>query len=73
MKKTEIRLIDDLDGGPADETIGFRFENQGYEIDLSAENAERLRAELERYVRAGRKVNRAQRGPDKKPRRHSSQ
>ena len=36
-------LEDDLDGGPADETIRFGLDGAYYEIDLSSANAARLR------------------------------
>jgi nucleoid-associated protein Lsr2 len=33
--KVTIALEDDLDGGPADETVRFAFDGTGYEIDLN--------------------------------------
>ena len=38
-QKVTVALEDDLDGGPADETMRFGFEGTDYEIDLSAKNA----------------------------------
>ncbi|GGG69666.1 Lsr2 family protein [Kocuria dechangensis] len=38
-----IELEDDLDGGPADETLSFALDERDYEIDLSAANAQMLR------------------------------
>lgn len=55
-KRTVVELIDDLDGGPADERLTFSFDGQGYEIDLSADNAQEFRAMLEVYAKAGREV-----------------
>jgi Lsr2 len=56
-----IRLIDDLDGteirNGSGQTVSFGLNGQGYEIDLTDENAEGLSEELTRYVRAGRKVS----------------
>lgn len=52
----EVRLIDDLDGKDADETIEFGFEGKSYAIDLSAENASKLRDILADYVAAGRRI-----------------
>ncbi|GLU48813.1 histone-like nucleoid-structuring protein Lsr2 [Nocardiopsis ansamitocini] len=49
------KLIDDLDGGKADETISFGLDGRYYEIDLSADHAEDLRSALEAFVKAGRK------------------
>lgn len=43
-------LVDDLEGGPADETVRFGLDGVAYEIDLSAGNAERLRTTLRRWA-----------------------
>ena len=37
--KTQVVLIDDLTGDPADTTVTFVLDKTGYEIDLSNENA----------------------------------
>jgi len=50
------RLVDDLDGGAATETVRFGLDGIGYELDLSAANAVMLRAVLGRYVDAARRV-----------------
>ena len=42
-QKVRIILEDDLDGGPADETVRFGLDGGQYEIDLSNANAARLR------------------------------
>jgi hypothetical protein len=55
---TNITLVDDLDGTVADETITFGLDGKEYEIDLSAGNASDLRAYLEEFVKAARKVGR---------------
>ena len=57
----EVFLVDDLDGGKADETVRFSFGGRSYEIDLSAANAERLRTSLQPFVAAARKVRPADR------------
>jgi Lsr2 len=51
-----IELEDDLDGGPADETLTFALDGRDYEIDLSAANAQKLREALHPYATAGRKA-----------------
>jgi hypothetical protein len=43
-QKVQIILIDDIDGGQADETVLFALDGTSYEIDLSARNASRLRS-----------------------------
>ncbi|MGQ0576485.1 MAG: histone-like nucleoid-structuring protein Lsr2 [Pseudonocardia sp.] len=52
----EVRLIDDLDGKDADETVEFGFDGRSYAIDLSAENAGRLRDAFASYVAAARVI-----------------
>jgi hypothetical protein len=49
-KHTEVRLIDDLTGKPADETVAFDLDGRSYLIDLSAANAKKLRTELQPYI-----------------------
>jgi hypothetical protein len=51
----EVRLIDDLDGEAADETIEFGIDGKNYEIDLSKDNASKLRDALAAYVAAARR------------------
>jgi hypothetical protein len=57
-KRTTVLLEDDLTGGPADETVRFALDGKGFEIDLSAGNANRLRQSLATYISAGRKIGR---------------
>ena len=45
-QKVHIQLEDDIDGGPAEETITFALDGRGYEIELSASNTEKLREAL---------------------------
>lgn len=52
------RLIDDLDGGDADETVRFALDGVQYEIDLSTANADRLRSLFAPYTTKGAKVAR---------------
>lgn len=52
-------LIDDLDGGIADESLSFGLDGVQYTIDLSAKNAAELRDVLAPYVAAATKLGRA--------------
>jgi hypothetical protein len=52
----EIRLVDDLDGKSADETVEFAIDGKSYEIDLSSSNAGRLRDAFAEFVASARKV-----------------
>jgi hypothetical protein len=56
-QRTQVLLIDDLDGSSADETLNFGLDGAAYEIDLSATNAGLLRKALADYVAAGRRVS----------------
>ena len=58
----EVRLIDDLDGGAADETLQFGLDGRNYEIDLSKVNAGKLRDALASYVTAARRIGGRSRG-----------
>ena len=52
------KLVDDLDGGDADETVKFALDGVQYEIDLSASNAGKLRDVFAPYIASGMKVGR---------------
>lgn len=55
-------LVDDLDGcSAADETVYFALDGVNYEIDLSAEHADRLRECLRPWQEHGRVVTRGRR------------
>ena len=58
-RETITRLVDDLDGSEAKETIKFALDGRSYEIDLSAKNAAKLRAALDVYVEYGTRLGRA--------------
>ena len=64
----EIRLVDDLDGDTADETVEFGVDGKVYEIDLSKGNAGKLRDGLAPYVAAARRAGgRRRRSPGGSP------
>lgn len=54
-QKVHVVLVDDLDSGPADETVSFGLDGASYIIDLSSENAKVLRESLAKYITAGRR------------------
>ena len=60
-QKITVELEDDLDGGPADETLRFGVDGSEYEIDLSKKNAVAFRKKLAPFVEHARKPGRAQR------------
>lgn len=59
VKKVQVLLIDDLDGGTAEETVVFGLDGDRYEIDLSKSNAATLRDTLAGYVAHARKAGRS--------------
>jgi hypothetical protein len=62
-QKTFVMLEDDLDGGPADETVRFGLDGSEYEIDLNRKNATRLRKQIAPFVDHARAARRAVRRP----------
>ncbi len=57
-KKHITQLIDDLDGTVLEDgtTVHFSLEGRAYEIDLSDDNAQKLRDAFEPFISAGRAV-----------------
>lgn len=56
MQRVEVRLEDDLTGGPADETVRFGLEGMDYELDLSTRHAAEFRRQLAPFVERARRV-----------------
>ena len=56
-QKVQLILLDDLDGGSADETVSFSLDGATYELDLSKKNAAKLRDALAPYVGSARRVS----------------
>lgn len=61
-QKVTVSLVDDLDGGQADETVEFALDGVSYQIDLSNENATELREALSGFTASARRA-----GGRKKP------
>ena len=59
-QKVSVALEDDLEGGPAAETVRFGLGGAEYEIDLSKKNARAFRKTLSQFVEHARKAGRAQ-------------
>lgn len=55
-QKVQVLLVDDIDGGEADETVTFALDGKSYEIDLTTDNADKLRDALEPYTKGGRRT-----------------
>jgi hypothetical protein len=54
-QQVNVKFVDDLDGSDAAGTVSFAIDGRAYEIDLSDDNAARLRDSLASFVAAGRK------------------
>jgi hypothetical protein len=54
-QQVSVRFVDDLDGSDAVGTVSFALDGRAYEIDLSDDNAARLRESLASFVTAARK------------------
>jgi hypothetical protein len=55
-QQTTVRLVDDLDGSKASDTVTFSLDGRDYEIDLSDKNAARLRKALTPFIDVARKA-----------------
>lgn len=55
-QQVQVLLVDDLDGGEAEETVSFSLDGRAYEIDLSAQNAGELRKAFEPFTGSARKI-----------------
>jgi Lsr2 len=60
-QKITVALEDDIDGGPADETVRFGLGGTGYEIDLSKKNGNAFRRQLAPFIEHARRAGRGQR------------
>ncbi|MEU9050081.1 Lsr2 family protein [Streptomyces sp. NPDC048384] len=49
-----VRLVDDIDGGEAQETVSFTFDGKPREIELSYENAAKFRQMMQPWMEASR-------------------
>ena len=54
-QQVNVKFVDDLDGSDAAGTVSFAIDGRAYDIDLSEDNAARLRDSLASFVAAGRK------------------
>ena len=54
-QQVNVKFVDDLDGSDATGTVSFALDGRAYEIDLSEDNAARLRDSRARRPVAGRR------------------
>jgi hypothetical protein len=53
---TEVKLLDDIDGGEAAESVAFSLDGKSYEIDLSEKHAAALRDAFAPFVGSARRA-----------------
>ncbi len=56
-QKVQVILVDDLDGGAADETVTFALDGVSYEVDLSTRHAQELRDAITPWTASARRVS----------------
>ena len=56
---TQVKLVDDLDGGEAAESVSFSLDGKTYEIDLSAKHAAALRDAFAPFIGGARRAGNA--------------
>ena len=53
---THVKLVDDLDGGEAAESVAFSLDGKSYEIDLSDKHAAALRDAFAPFISSARRA-----------------
>ena len=53
---TEVKLVDDLDGGEAAESVAFSLDGKSYEIDLNEQHAAALRDAFAPFISSARRA-----------------
>jgi hypothetical protein len=61
-KQVQTRLVDDLDGSEAAETVLLGLDGKAFELDLSEKNAKKLRKALEPFLAGARRSGGGSRG-----------
>ena len=59
---TQVKLVDDLDGGEAAESVAFSLDGKAYEIDLSETHAAALRDAFAPFIGSARRAGGAAAG-----------
>jgi hypothetical protein len=59
MRKVQVILQDDIDGGEPAQTVFFSLDGKAYEIDLTERNAAKLREAMAPWIAAGRPASSA--------------
>lgn len=64
-KKVTVSLLDDTNGRAAEETVEFNLDGGLYEIDLTAKNAKKIRADYKEWIQHARVIAGRRRGDTK--------
>ncbi len=67
VRKVQVVLEDDIDGGDAVETVSFALDGRPYEIDLNEKNAADLRDGFARWIASARRAGATARTSEPKP------
>lgn len=71
-QKVIVETVDDLDGSVITDgsggTVAFSFQGKSYEIDLSAENRDKLASALDPYISKARPTGQRRRASEPQPR-----
>ncbi len=62
-QRVEVVLVDDIDGGPASETVQLGLDGVSYEIDLNDANAQALREAMASFIGHARRTGGRRSGP----------
>jgi hypothetical protein len=54
-QQVSVKLVDDIDGSEAADTVSFAIDGRDYELDLSEKNAAKLRDALSPFVASARR------------------
>lgn len=60
-KKTQVMLVDDVDGTPAAKSIIFGFNGVEYTIDLNDSHVQEINADFDKWIKAARRSGGRQR------------
>lgn len=56
-QKMNVQIVDDVDGSVAESTVEFGLDGVNYTIDLSAENAAKLRESVATYLDKAQRID----------------
>ncbi|MCL2787914.1 MAG: Lsr2 family protein [Micrococcales bacterium] len=70
-QRVQVFLVDDIDGGKADETVTFALDGVTYQIDLSSYHAGELRNAVGQWTSKARRATTTRAARGRSPRRNT--